>query len=50
MKESKKKVSKNLICNHPEIRDSFKNQRCPEEQIIKCHGYDMLDKLKKKGM
>jgi len=36
-------------CDKPEIRDSFKKGNCSEEQIIKCHGREMLDKLKKEG-
>ena len=36
-------------CDKPEIRDSFKSQNCSKEQIINCHGKDMLKKLEKEG-
>lgn len=35
-------------CDKPEIRDSFKGD-CSEEQIVECHGREMLEKLKKEG-
>ena len=33
-------------CDKPEIRDSFKTGCCSEEQIIKCHGEECLNRLK----
>ena len=36
-------------CDKPEIRDSFKSGNCSKEQIINCHGKDMLKKLEKEG-
>ena len=35
-------------CDKPEIKDSFK-EKCSEEQILKCHGREMLEQLKKEG-
>jgi len=42
--------SQNCDCDHPELRDSFKDGKCSEKQIIECHGHEALDKLKKEGM
>jgi hypothetical protein len=36
-------------CDRPEVRDSFKDGKCSEEQIIQCHGKEFLEKLKKEG-
>lgn len=36
-------------CDKPEIRDSFKEGFCSQEQTIKCHGQEFLEKLKKEG-
>lgn len=35
-------------CDKPEIRDSFK-EGCSKEQIIKCHGEEFWNSLKKEG-
>ena len=50
MKKEKKGSFHECDCNHPEIHDSFKDGKCSDEQIIICHGHDLLDKLKKEGM
>ncbi|UYP46896.1 hypothetical protein NEF87_003181 [Candidatus Lokiarchaeum ossiferum] len=36
-------------CDLPEVRDSFKDGNCSKEQIIKCHGHEMVIKLEKEG-
>ncbi len=50
MKISKKEYSHDCDCDYPNIRDSFKDGKCSKEQIIKCHGHDLLNKIKKEGM
>ncbi|MFW9991736.1 MAG: hypothetical protein ACFFD4_06725 [Candidatus Odinarchaeota archaeon] len=35
-------------CDKPEVKKSFKG-KCSEEQIIKCHGKETLEQLKKEG-
>ncbi len=36
-------------CDKPEIRDGFEDGQCSEDQIIKCHGQEFFEKLKKEG-
>lgn len=36
-------------CDKPEIRDGFDDGQCSEDQIIKCHGQEFFEKLKKEG-
>ena len=43
------KHEKDCECDKPEVRDSFKDCACSEEQIIQCHGREFLDKMKKEG-
>ena len=33
-------------CNKPEIRNSFMNGCCSDDQIIECHGKEYLHNLK----
>jgi hypothetical protein len=49
MKMKSKDNVENRDCDRPDIRDSFKDGKCSEEQIIKCHGHEFLEKLKKEG-
>ena len=42
------KHAEDCDCDKPEIKESFKG-KCSEEQIIKCHGHQPLDKLKAEG-
>jgi len=49
MKMKSKENTENYECDHPEIRDSFKDGKCSEEQIIKCHGHEFMEKMKKEG-
>lgn len=42
----KKKISHECECDKPEIRTSFKNGECSEEQIQRCHGKEFLNKIK----
>lgn len=37
-------------CDKHEVRDSFEDGKCSEEQIHKCHGSDFLERLKKEGL
>lgn len=46
--KSKKTHDKDCECDKPEIRDSF-DSGCSEEQIRKCHGHEMVEKLKAEG-
>jgi len=41
----KKNVSHECECDKPEIRDSFKNGSCSDEQIRQCHGRDFLKSI-----
>ena len=50
MKVNNKDHDENCDCDQPDIRDSFKDGKCSEEQIIKCHGHEFMEKLKKEGM
>jgi hypothetical protein len=50
IKKNKKEKIHDCNCDHPELRNAFKNGKCSEGQIIKCHGLEMLDKLKKEGI
>ena len=46
---SKEKISNHdekCECDKPEIRDSFKEGNCSDEQIVKCHGHEYLNRLK----
>ena len=36
-------------CDKLEIRDGFEDGYCSENQIIKCHGQEFFEKLKKEG-
>ncbi len=36
-------------CDKPEIRDGFEDGLCSKDQIIKCHGEEFFEKLKKEG-
>ncbi|MFX1253805.1 MAG: hypothetical protein ACFFCZ_19500 [Promethearchaeota archaeon] len=47
-KETKSTHAEDCECDKPEIRDSHKGN-CTKEQIIKCHGQEMLEKLKQEG-
>jgi len=42
----KKNVSHKCECDKPEIRDSFENSKCSEEQTKKCHGPNFIESLK----
>jgi hypothetical protein len=33
-------------CDQPEVRASFQDGDCSEEQILKCHGKKFLDRMK----
>ncbi|MCP4762227.1 MAG: hypothetical protein GY870_10625 [archaeon] len=43
---SKNKHAEDCDCDLPKIRDSFKPNRCSNEQICKCHGQEKLDEIK----
>ena len=49
----KKKILKHgkdeCECDKPEIRDSFKDGHCSREQVLKCHGAEMLKKWEQEG-
>ncbi|MFO8019002.1 MAG: hypothetical protein R6U96_10225 [Promethearchaeia archaeon] len=43
-----KKESHECECGKPEIRKSFKEGCCSDEQIVKCHGQEYLNRSKPK--
>ncbi len=47
MKEEKIEFIHECECVKPEIRDSYKDAKCTEKQIIECHGLDYLKSIKK---
>ncbi len=36
-------------CDLPKVRDSFTSGNCSKEQVLKCHGREMVIKLEKEG-
>lgn len=42
------KLEDNTNCDKPEIKERH-HGKCPEDQVRKCHGQEMVDKLKKEN-
>ena len=46
---NKKEEIHECDCFKPEVRNSFIDGCCSDDQIIKCHGSEYLNHLKRKG-
>lgn len=47
--KKEKSHADDCYCDKPKIRDGFEDGQCSEGQIIKCHGQEIFEKLKKEG-